>query len=391
MNAPSNQKPRRAWRDVSLVYRREVSARLLTKGYFAGMAIMAVAVVAVVLGLSYLSAPKTLVVAVCGAEKAAFGAAPEDVRLDTCSGLGQARSRVGEEKADAAVVVSGGRASVLVRGDADARAQDAAVSLGRNWALSRAYQEQGVDQERLVASVSEAGPRIVSVDGRVQSGQVGAAISLVIVLFMQIIGQGSAIAQGVVEEKSTRIVEVLLATLTPLRLMIGKVAGIGTAAVLQIVVLIGALTGASAASGHQVSGMPGTSALVSLMVWFLLSFALFAGLFAAAGSLVSRPEDLQSVMMPVMIIALLPVGVAAAAAGDLSAPWVGFLQYVPPFSGLLMPLQAGVGNVSLAQQLLAGAVMLVATAACLWLAARIYRASILKTGATVRWTQALAA
>ncbi|MFJ8871368.1 ABC transporter permease [Streptomyces sp. NPDC102473] len=381
----------KALRDIGLVYRREVSARLTSKGYFAGMLIMVVLVGGIVLGMSYLGAPKTLHVAACGATTAKPSAAPDNIEIRTCTGMKAARAAVSGEDLDAAMVVDHGKASVLVRGDSDQRAQDIAATMARTWALDRAYQEQGVDTARLTQSLSGSQPRVETIGDSVQSKQIGAAVSLVIVLFMQIIGQGSLIAQGVVEEKSTRIVEVLLSTLTPLRLMIGKVAGIGTAAVLQILVLVGALVGARALGGGQSTIVPGGAAVVSLLVWFLLSFALFAGLFAAAGSLVSRPEDLQSVMMPVMVLALLPVGVAAAAVNDINAPWVQVVQYLPPFSGVLMPLQAGVGTISVPQQLLAAAVMLIAVGGCMWMAARIYRASILKIGATVRWRQALAA
>ncbi|MFG2986790.1 ABC transporter permease [Streptomyces sp. NPDC048258] len=391
MTTPAVRPGSKAFRDVWLVYRREVTARLSSKGYFAGMLVMAVVVVAIVLGLSYMGAPKTLHVAVCGAQATEFGAAPAGVQVQTCAGMSQARTATSNGDADAAVVVDQGRASLLVRGDSDQRARDAVAVMGRNWALNKAYQDQNVDQAALAQRLSTTAPHVVTIGDGPDSKQLGAAVSLVIILFMQIVGQGSLIAQGVVEEKSTRIVEVLLSTLTPLRLMVGKVAGIGTAAVLQILVLVGALVGARAVGGGESGVVPGAGAVVSLLVWFLLSFALFAGLFAAAGSLVSRPEDLQSVLMPVMMTALLPVGVAAVAANDLSAPWVGVVQYLPPFSGVLVPLQAVVGNISVLEQILAAAVMLLAVSGCMWLASRIYRSSILKIGATVRWRQALAA
>ncbi|MFE9703342.1 ABC transporter permease [Streptomyces sp. NPDC005930] len=380
-----------ALRDIRLVYQREVTARLTSKGYFAGMLIMVVLVVAIVLGMSYLGAPRTLQVAACGAGTAKPAAAPANIEISTCTDLEAAREGVSDKDLDAAMAVDHGEATVLVRGDSDQRAQDIAAAMARNWALEKAYREQGVDVPRLTQSMSGSRPRIQTIGDSLQSKQIGAAVSLVIVLFMQIIGQGSLIAQGVVEEKSTRIVEVLLSTLTPLRLMIGKVAGIGTTAVLQILVLVGALVTARAFGGAESSVIPGATAVVSLLVWFLMSFALFAGLFAAAGSLVSRPEDLQSVLMPVMVFSLLPVGAAAAAVGSLDAPWVQVLQYLPPFSGVLIPLQAGVGNISPSQQVLAAAVMLCAVGGCMWLASRVYRNSILKIGATVRWRQALAA
>jgi ABC-2 type transport system permease protein len=220
---------------------------------------------------------------------------------------------------------------------------------------------------------------------------VGAAISMVIVLFTQIMGQGSMVAQGVVEEKSTRIVEVLLSTLTPIRLMIGKVAGIGTAAMVQIAVMALALVGARYAEHGNTMALPGTAALVSGICWFVLSFVLFAFLFAAAGSLVSRPEELQSVLMPIMMVLMAPMAVAVAAANAPTSSWVDIVRYIPPFSGMLMPLQASIGAVSIEQQLMAAAVMALTTMGCAWLGARVYRNSILKIGARVNWRQALAA
>lgn len=388
MSTPSNSTLNHVW----LVYRREIDARLRSKGYFIGMLFMVIAVFGLVAGLYYANAPKTHTVAVCGAPLKSFGPPPPGIRLSPCPDEASGRDRVTDKDVDAAVTVSGSRTGVLSRSDSPAEVRTSAVTLAKIWATQRAYDRQQIDTTALRRDITAAGPVLTTVGGTGPDGtQIGAAISMVVVLFMQIIGQGSLVAQGVVEEKSTRVVEVLLATLTPMRLMMGKVAGIGTAAVLQIVVLVAAVVAARAMFGDRTEGLPSTTALISAALWFLLTFTLFAYLFAAAGSLVSRPEDLQSVLMPVMVLALAPVGVAAAAAGDLTAGWVGVVQYIPPFSGLLMPLQASVGNVTLLQQLTAAALMVCATGGCIWLAARIYSNSILRIGSAVRWRHALAA
>ncbi|MFE1057052.1 ABC transporter permease [Streptomyces rochei] len=388
-STPPRQRTSRA--DIWLVYRREIDSRLASKGYFIGMLVMVLAVFGLVVGLDYANAPKTENVAVCGAPQKDFGSPPDGVRTLHCTDASQAKQQITDKKVSAAVTVDHGKTTVLVRGDTPDQARTGAVALAKAWATARAYQEQHVDVSRLDRTVAASSPQVQTVGSGSSAMQVGTAVSMVIILFMQIIGQGSLVAQGVVEEKSTRIVEVLLSTLTPLRLMIGKVAGIGTAAVLQILVLVGAVAGAGAVVSSQADALPDIGALVSAAVWFLLSFALFSCLFAAAGSLVSRPEDLQSVLMPLMVMVMAPVGVAAAAASSLSSDWVQVVQYIPPFSGLLMPLQSAVGGVSLLQQLAAGALMLLATAGCMTLAARIYRNSILRLGSTVRWRQALAA
>ncbi|MFJ4188909.1 ABC transporter permease [Kitasatospora sp. NPDC089509] len=381
----------RSWAGTRLVYRREIEARMATKGFLISMVALALVMFGLLVGLGFATAPKTSTVAVCGAPAEAFGPPPPGIRLQPCDDLAAARTRTGDQDVDAAVVAQGDRVTVLVRADTGDQAKAAATALAHGWATERAYRQQHVDTALLERTVAGSGPALLTVGDGHSVVQVGAAVSLVIMLFMQIIGQGSVIAQGVVEEKSTRIVEVLLATVTPLQLMVGKVAGIVTAAVVQVGAMMGAVVAARAVMGDQSTTLPGTGALAATVLWFLLSFLLFAGLFAAAGSLVSRPEDLQGVLMPVVLLAIAPVGLAAAAAASLNAGWVQVLQYVPPFSGLLMPLQSAVGNVSLAQQLAAAALTLLVTAGCLTLAARIYRNSILKVGAAVRWRHALTA
>ncbi|GHD92759.1 ABC transporter permease [Streptomyces naganishii] len=141
--------------------------------------------------------------------------------------------------------------------------------------------------------------------------------------------------------------------------------------------------------GTSSVGFPGIAATISAVSWFLLGF-FFAFLYAAAGSLVSRPEELQSVVTPIMLITMLPAGVAFVAAQDLSVTWVGVLRYIPPFSCLLMPMLAAVHEVGSWQHAAAAALMTAATGAAAWLTARVYQRSILHLGAALSWRQALA-
>jgi ABC-2 type transport system permease protein len=389
--SPSYRSP--AWRDIALVYAREVEARMRTKTYAIGllvaMVIMAVMVVIVTPG-----APKTYTVAACGASAASFGPPGPDTRVRQCSGFANAAAQVGSGRVDAAVVVVHGRGRVLVRSATAAPATQAAQSMAQHWALIAALRSQHVNLPQLNRDTAATMPGTVTVGDRTRpydNHDLGAAIVMVVVLFAQIFGQGAAIAGGVVEEKSTRIVEVLLSTLTPLRLMAGKVAGIGTAALVQVFAMAAALAVTEKVRGGHVTVLPGTAVLATGLGWFILTFALFAFLFAAAGSMVSRPEELQSVITPVLLLAMAPLGVALVAVNSVTAPWVNAVRYIPPFSGLLMPLQAAVHVVTPQQQLIAAGLMVLGTAGCAWLGARIYQNSVLRIGATVRWRQALSA
>ena len=380
--------------DVLLVYRREIRARMLTKGYAIGLLISIAVLVAMVTGFSSSShTPTTSTIALCGAPASSFGPTPQDIHAQHCADTTTAREQTRTSEVSAAVTVTGHTVLVLVRTDTPPQAEDAAVAMGRAWATTTALADQHVNTTRLNHSLALAGPRLTTIRaaGSHSTQGLGAAIGMVFILFTQIVGQGASIAQGVVEEKSTRIVEVLLSTLTPIRLMVGKVAGIGTAALTQVAAMAAAVVAVRyIAPGHSMT-LPPTPALISGIGWFLLTFALFAFVFAAAGSLVSRPEELQSVLTPVMLIAMAPMAVAATASSTLDSGWVRILCYIPPFSGVLMPLLTSTGQAPLQQQLLAVAITALATAACAWLGARVYRNSILRIGAKVSWRQALAA
>ncbi|MFF0852692.1 ABC transporter permease [Streptomyces sp. NPDC003388] len=376
---------------VRLVYVRELRARMYTRGYLLSLVLLSLVTFGLVIGFNFMGRSTSATVTVCGTPAASLGTAPPGVRVTSCDGMAQARKRVESKDADAAVVVAAGHASLLTRADTSDQARAGADALARTWAGQQALLRQDVDLGRLARDTAAAEPTTVTVGKSVGSLQLGAAASLIIVLFMQIVNQGSVIAQGVVEEKSTRVVEVLLATLTPLELLVGKVSGIVTAGMLQVATMLGAVAGAQSVMSGESAAMPGLRALVVTVLWFLLTFAMFASLYAAAGSLVSRPEDLQGVLTPVMLLALAPVGAATAAAAHLSAPWVSVVQYIPPFSGLLMPLKASVGTATVQEQLASAGILLVVTACCMLLAGRIYRNSVLRVGAPVRWRQALAA
>ncbi|GHF92688.1 ABC transporter permease [Streptomyces thermodiastaticus] len=387
---PAEQRALRPTR-VRLVYVRELKARMFTRGYLVSLALLSLVTFGLVIGFNLIGRSTSATVAVCGTPAASLGTAPPGVRVTSCDDMAEAQKLVEDKDADAAVVVAGAHASLLVRADTGDQARAGAAALAETWAGNQALLRQKVDLGRLARDTAAAAPTTVTVGDSVGTLQLGAAASLIIILFMQVVNQGSVIAQGVVEEKSTRVVEVLLATLTPLELLVGKVSGIVTAGMVQVAAMLGAVMGAQSTISEQTIAMPAPRALVATVLWFLLTFAMFASLYAAAGSLASRPEDLQGVLTPVMLLALAPVGAATAAAAHLSASWVSVVQYIPPFSGLLIPLKASVGTATVQEQLAAAAILLVVTACCMTLAGRIYRNSVLRVGAPIRWRQALAA
>jgi ABC-2 type transport system permease protein len=209
-------------------------------------------------------------------------------------------------------------------------------------------------------------------------------------LFFSIQTYGAMVAQGVVEEKASRVVEIVLSSVRPWQLLLGKVLGLGAVGLLQLVVLGGAGLAVAGAAGVLTAGAGLVPTLVSVVVWYLLGFALYATVFAALGSLVSRQEDTQSVLSPVTIVVLLGFVVGFnLLTSDPRGTAITVLSLLPPFSPLFMPARIALGVAPAGQVVLAFALTIAFTAVVLALGGRIYANSVLRTGARVSLREAL--
>jgi ABC-2 type transport system permease protein len=201
------------------------------------------------------------------------------------------------------------------------------------------------------------------------------------------------VAQGVVEEKSSRVVEVLLSTVRPWQLMAGKVIGIGIFVLgLLFALLLAAFITVTATGlmGQIGAGLNFGSSLFWAAIWALIGFVTFAVIMAALASLVSRQEEVGSVTTPAILILAVPfvIGVNLLP-NDPTNRIAEILSYIPLFSPTLMPLRYALGVASLPQMLLALAISLVALPVFLWLASKIYAGAVLRTGARVNLRDAL--
>ncbi len=212
-----------------------------------------------------------------------------------------------------------------------------------------------------------------------------------VLIYISLMIQGQRVAQGVVEEKSSRVVELLLSTVRPWQLMAGKVAGIGLVGLVQMLVF--GIVGVALAVGLgllHVSISAAVGTVVWLVVWYLLGFVLYAFALAAAGALVSRQEDAGAVVMPVLIpvIAGYILGISFLP-GHPDNRLCEILSIIPVFSPTLMPMRLAMGSVpaweTIASILLAAAAIPLLAG----LAGRIYGNAVLRTGARVSLSQAL--
>jgi ABC-2 type transport system permease protein len=131
--------------------------------------------------------------------------------------------------------------------------------------------------------------------------------------------------------------------------------------------------------------------LAVLLVGFLLGMIFFGSLYAAAGAMVQRTEDLQSTQMPILILLIATVYSATFGFTVLESTWMEVLAWVPPMSVAVAPLQYAAGNFGIGQLLLSYGILALTNLAAIWLVARVYRAAILNNGRRMTWRQALTA
>ncbi|MFP5021423.1 ABC transporter permease [Pseudonocardia phyllosphaerae] len=388
-----------ASRAIALVARREFRAQVSKRSFVVSNAITLLVIVGGIVAFSVFGGGPderpTVGVAGDPALAAAVTAAgdrlgtPVDVRpLDSADA---GRGAVTAKDLDVAVVPQPGGATAIVQEKVPAEVRgvlDAALEQrARDTALTRL----GVDPAALDRAVV---PPVLTVDAAAppdpQEGQ-RTAISFValFLLFGQILGFGTVVAMGVVEEKSSRVVELLLSTIRPLHLLWGKILGIGAVGLVQLGLYGVAGIGAGVATGMLTITGTAVGVFASVLGWFVLGYAFYAVLYAAAGSLVSRQEDVGSTTSPMMLSLMVLYGTAFYYVSSPDATLVQVLSWIPPFSAILMPLRTADGSATVLQVVVAVVLMLAAVAALAWVGSRIYHRSVLRIGATVSWREAL--
>lgn len=256
-------------------------------------------------------------------------------------------------------------------------------------------QERGLTDEQAAALFAPV-PLTATVLGQGPQSEQAAAESwsltyvLVILLYMTIVLYGTYIAMGVIEEKSTRVVEILVSTVRPFHLMLGKLLGMGAAALLQYGLWLGAGFGLLLARGSldhlRVAGMDLALAdvdpwlLVAFFVFFVLGFCSYAGLFAAGGSLVSRTEDAQQITGPLTMILVVVFFFAFYTMENPDKPLSVALSLVPLVSPMIMFVRIAMGQPEAWQIALSIVLSLVATVLLVAAASRIFRAGVLLYG-----------
>ena len=243
----------------------------------------------------------------------------------------------------------------------------------------------GLDPDELLAIVEPVAVTNVElgqVEGRSPDDE-AAAFLMTLVLFFAISTYGAMVLSGVVEEKSSRTVEVLLARMPARNLLAGKIAGIGLLGLAQVGLTAAvALIAASLTDSFDVPAVRG-SVVAWAVVWFVLGYALFATVFGTLGSLASRTEDASSVTGPVQVLLVLAFMVSFAAIGSADSRWAQLVSWVPITAPLAMSNRIAMGVATWWDPLVATVLTIATIGGLVVLGGRIYTRAILHTGATL--------
>jgi len=375
-----------------LVARREIRMRLRSRVFIGGTIVMTVLVVVGIVAASLLAGRTTPVrVGFSGGSQAL-----ERSFTATAAALGAdvTVSDIADVTAGKAQVTAG-TLDVLVTGSAAAPTAVAKAAIPSNVvsALSLASEAArlsaaGLSPAAVASAMALVPVQLLQPPNPKNTQNVFASLALGIVLWIALGQYGNMAAQSVVEEKATRIMEILLATIRPSRLLAGKVIGVGLVGLLQLTIV-----GAAALVAVQVTHVAtipalGVASILADILWFLLGYLFYATAYAAVASLVSRQEELQGAVAPISVFQIAGYLLMYAALPNPSGPLATVVSLLPPFAPIVMAVRMASSDVPLWQVGLAVALAVASIVGLTWLAGRIYANAAMRLGTRVRFMDA---
>ncbi len=272
-------------------------------------------------------------------------------------------------------------------------------------------ERRGIDT--LVVQQAEIPVRLATnkISGRKLTGESGSqafftGFGMAILLFVAILVYGVNVMSSVLEEKTTRVVEVLISSLRPFQLMVGKVVGAGAVGLVQIAIWItsakllsgfrqgvgGGVT-AGTTAGFQFPQLP-TATLLIFAVYFLLGYFLYAAIYAAVGAMSSTESEARQAQVPVQLLLMVPYISFFTLLNDPNSPLAVWMTLIPFWSPIATPVRWGATPIPIVELVASLAILLATVLFVTWIAARVYRVGILMTGKRpnlkelVRWVRA---
>ncbi|NBH11246.1 ABC transporter permease [Amycolatopsis sp. SID8362] len=387
-------------RAVWLVLKRELNTRLRTRSFVIGTAVL------LVLLLGYVGFQTALAgsadrskVGLTGqatgiAKQLQVAAAQSGRQVETVTVTDPAEGREQVEDGDLDALVSGSAAKLTAtyKSSLDDQLRRVLDQVAQQQVLDGVLSSAQLEPADVMAQVNSTHVQDEPLSPEPADHTQRLVLGLIVafLLYMSIITYGMMVAQGVVEEKSSRVVELLLASVRPWQLLLGKVIGIGLVGLTQLVILGAAgLLAATATGVFTLSGFA-TGAVLWGLLWYLLGFLLYATIYGALGSLVSRQEDTQAVVGPLNIILI--VGFVAGInllLQDPSGTAAKVVSLIPLLSPILMPARISTGAAAGWEIGLSLALTLALVALLTWVGGKIYGNSVLRIGSRIKLSEAL--
>lgn len=387
-DAPSPARAISLAQGIALVARREIVTQVRSRAWLISFIITLVLVAGGIVIVPLLSGavgegagdPPTIAVT----SESAGAAESAGLRTTVVGSAQEAADLVASGGVDAAVLPVSDLGSLTVYGSdgtlltAEAAQGGAAVFvLGNESASSRVVQALTVQPASGVLVEPTAAPWMVYV----------LTVFFGVVFMMGAITYCTRIAQSVVEEKQTRIVEILLSTVSPRTIMAGKVIGNSLLALVQVAsIALVAFLAMIATGQFFVFALLGP-AIIWFAVLFAVGFVLLAALYAGVAATVSRQEDVNSATSPLMFLIMIPYVLSFMASSNPTLMTV--MSYVPFSAPIAMPVRVFTGDAAWWEPLAALALLVVTAAVCIWLGSKHYENSILRTGGRVKLAEAL--
>ncbi len=236
------------------------------------------------------------------------------------------------------------------------------------------------------------------VDGRLTgvSGEASFALAygMLFVLYIALLLYGIQVMNSIIEEKNTRVVEVLVSSVTPLQLMLGKVIGVGSAGLLQLAIWVGSamyITANLAAITRGFGASPATAGsmsvpvitpelLIVFLLFFVLGFFLYSAAYAAVGAMCNSTQEAQQSSVIVTMFVAVGFLLVISMLGEPDSVLAQGLSFVPFFAPLLVPVRYSIAPIPLGQLLGSVGSTILGVLAVAWVASRIYRVGILSYG-----------
>jgi ABC-2 type transport system permease protein len=376
---------------ITLVALREITQRIREKSFLISMAVTVtlVVLVAVVPPLFGFGGKQSFTVAVTDnaslavAKTAQRSAKAFDTELNVRGpSAGDANAAVAAGKVDAVLSARG----LHAEDEPDATLVGLIENARREVEQSQALKRAGLSEAQAQRALNPPALRVTTAEPvdpeRDRKGTF--AFVAVLALYAQLLTFGYLLASGVVEEKASRVVEVLLATIRPRDLLAGKIVGLGFLGFVQMLVIGAAGLAAAAATGALDVDSDVLLAAALAVGWFVLGYAFYAGLFACAGALVPRQEELQSSMTPLTMMILVSFFLAFAVLDNPDGTLARVTSFIPFCAPMTMPPRIALGEASALEIISAFAITAASAALLVPLAGRIYSGAVLRTGSSVK-------